>query len=82
MQQRHGLDPRDHQSMNLAVKDGGAIIELDNGFLIVIAQDVESTGWSVGEHVTLHEHPRLSSPYIEIENSNGGLLGGKIVATK
>ena len=80
--QNRKLDRSTCHMMMSAVENGGAIIELENGYLLEVAQEVDQDDWQLGDAVAVGEHPRLSLPFVALINKNGHVLGAKIVATR
>lgn len=62
------------------MKSGGALIELENGWIIDIAERLERSDWSTGARVITAEHPRLNLPFIVLYNDDRKkVVPGKII---
>jgi hypothetical protein len=68
-------------SMAKTLVSGGSILELGNGIIIAVDQELDTFHWAGGDNVTLLPHPSLTLPYVGLlSDEHKAALVGKIIA--
>lgn len=78
----HSLGENGYRRCKAAIVNGGAVLELDNGFTVLVPEAVNPDDWRLAK-VLIQKHPLLRLPGIALLNlRSGASVNGEVLDSR